>query len=370
MRGFEAYRETLTPHPTPLPMGEGADRVRRPTSSSRSTYDGRRHDRRVGRRPHLLLLDRALAGRRGRDRRAQRRRRHRLLDLASRVLAHRAGAARQPLRRHHARGLLPVRHPAHALCGRGGDRRRGARRLHRAAVPERQCRSRRDRHRRADPHRRRGAPAQCPQDRRAVCTPSRQDGGGLGRRQPGDRDGRPRLGRGGALDPRQGDGDERRRRRRHLEDRGLRRRPGDRAHRARRRRAAGVPRPERPDRAGRGSRAPVRRRASASASSPVCRWRPRRRAHWRPAWRRRCSRRCAGGSPTAGGAGLLRLDPLVHRRGDRAGHVLRRRRRIHLRPRGDDLRRSRRAAGAGNPRPGSRPGGRGSSARTKASARP
>ena len=60
----------------------------------------------------------------------------------------------------------------------------------------------------------------------------------------------------------------------------------------------------------------------------------------------------------------------LHRRGDRAGHVLRRRRRIHLRPRGDDLRRSRRAAGAGNPRPGSRPGDRRSSARTKASARP
>jgi hypothetical protein len=27
VRGFEAYRETKTPHPTPLPMGEGADRV-------------------------------------------------------------------------------------------------------------------------------------------------------------------------------------------------------------------------------------------------------------------------------------------------------------------------------------------------------
>src|SRR5712692_8882655 len=32
VRGFEAYRETLTPHPNPLPMGEGADRVRSPIS--------------------------------------------------------------------------------------------------------------------------------------------------------------------------------------------------------------------------------------------------------------------------------------------------------------------------------------------------
>jgi hypothetical protein len=28
VRGVEAYRETLTPHPIPLPMGEGAERVR------------------------------------------------------------------------------------------------------------------------------------------------------------------------------------------------------------------------------------------------------------------------------------------------------------------------------------------------------
>ena len=27
MRGFEAHREPVTPHPTPLPVGEGADRV-------------------------------------------------------------------------------------------------------------------------------------------------------------------------------------------------------------------------------------------------------------------------------------------------------------------------------------------------------
>jgi len=29
VRGLQDHRETITPHPTPLPMGEGADRVRR-----------------------------------------------------------------------------------------------------------------------------------------------------------------------------------------------------------------------------------------------------------------------------------------------------------------------------------------------------
>jgi hypothetical protein len=49
---------------------------------------------------------------------------------------------------------------------RGGrDRRRKARRLHSPAIPGRQCRSERDRHRRADPHRRGGAPPQRAQDR-------------------------------------------------------------------------------------------------------------------------------------------------------------------------------------------------------------
>jgi hypothetical protein len=40
----------------------------------------------------------------------------------------------------------------------GGNRRRCARRLHRAPIQRRQDRSRRDRYRRADPDRRRGAP--------------------------------------------------------------------------------------------------------------------------------------------------------------------------------------------------------------------
>ena len=64
----------------------------------------------------------------------------------------------------------------------------------------------------------------------------RQDGRGQRRRQSGNRDGGLRLGRGGALDPQRCAGDECRYRRRHLEDRGLRRRQGDRRHRARRRR--------------------------------------------------------------------------------------------------------------------------------------
>ena len=48
-----------------------------------------------------------------------------------------------------------------------------------APVRGRRHRSRRDRHRRADPDRRRGAPAQCARDRRTVRPPGRQDGRGL-----------------------------------------------------------------------------------------------------------------------------------------------------------------------------------------------
>ena len=69
----------------------------------------------------------------------------------------------------------------------------------------------------------------------------RQARRGVGRRQPGNRDGGLRLGRGGALDPRRMHGDERRRRRRHVEDRGLRRGQGDRRRRGGRRRAADLP---------------------------------------------------------------------------------------------------------------------------------
>ncbi len=59
----------------------------------------------------------------------------------------------------------------------------------------------------------------------------------------------------------------------------------------------------------------------------------------------------AGGAPTAGGAGLLRLDPLAARMPIDTDHVLRRRLRVHLRPRAAGLRRPRRAAGTGDPRP-------------------
>src|SRR5260370_41328566 len=43
VRGSEAHRETITPHPTPLPMGEGAERVR-------GTHFG------IGRRAFMSLL--------------------------------------------------------------------------------------------------------------------------------------------------------------------------------------------------------------------------------------------------------------------------------------------------------------------------
>src|SRR5262249_62108163 len=39
VRGLQTYRETLTPHPTPLPMGEGADRAcRSPSFHSREMH--------------------------------------------------------------------------------------------------------------------------------------------------------------------------------------------------------------------------------------------------------------------------------------------------------------------------------------------
>ena len=78
------------------------------------------------------------------------------------------------------------------------------------------------------------------------------------RRQPGNRDGGLRLGRRGALDPRRMRGDERRCRRRHLEDRGLRRRQGGRHRRGRCRRAADLPRARRQDHP-RGRRGPALR---------------------------------------------------------------------------------------------------------------
>ena len=57
-----------------------------------------------------------------------------------------------------------------------------------------------------------------------------------------------------------------------------------------------------------------------------------------------------GGSPIVDGSGLCRLDPLKPGAHHHRGHVLRRRVGIHLRPRDAVLRRSRPAAGAGNPR--------------------
>ena len=101
----------------------------------------------------------------------------------------------------------------------------GARRLHRAAIQGRQGRPRRDRYRRADPHRRRGAAAQCTG---ASANCSRARPASMVAVSAGDSleigDGGLWLGRGGALDPRRRAGDECRCRRRHGENRGLRRR--------------------------------------------------------------------------------------------------------------------------------------------------
>ncbi len=113
------------------------------------------------------------------------------------------------------------------------------------------------------------------------------------------------------------DRDECRHRRRHLQDRGLRRRQGRRPHRGRRRRAARLPRRRRQDRAHRGSRPALRRRARHHARA----WRDavvralRRRS--RPGWRTGCSRRCRAARRSIGGSELCRLDPLILSRQDR-----------------------------------------------------
>ncbi len=66
------------------------------------------------------------------------RRRYRLVDIASGVLAHRAGAARQPLHRDHCvRASIESDILLTPYCGGRDHRRRGARRLHRPAISQR-----------------------------------------------------------------------------------------------------------------------------------------------------------------------------------------------------------------------------------------
>ena len=262
------------------------------------------------RRPHFLFQHRPIARRRGRDPPAQRRRRYRLVHLAPRVLAHRAGAARRPLCGERARGLSPVRHPAHALCGRGYDRRRAlgafiARAYKDALVSPEEIDT--------------GAliltgvavaPAQCAGDRRTFRARGRQARGGECRRQSRDHHGGARLRRGRALDPRRHRGDERRRGRRHVKDRGLRRWPG----RGRRPRSMSA----------RGSSASIRTAPFGASSQPDNALAPNSGSRSSPATssRRATRRRLAGamadclfeamrgGSPAVAGRSLLRLDPL------------------------------------------------------------
>ena len=136
---------------------------------------------------------------------------------------------------------------------------------------------------------------QRPRHRRLVRQAGRQARRGQRRRQPGNRDGGLRLGRGGALDPRRMRGDERRRRRRHLEDRGLRRRQGDRHRRGRCRRAADLPgagRQDHPRGRGRPALRPGARHRSASRRHAHARSGPRpRRADGRQAVRDDARRR-------------------------------------------------------------------------------
>ena len=133
------------------------------------------------------------------------------------------------------------------------------------------------------------------------------------RRQPGNRDGGLRLGRGGALDPRRMRGDERRRRRRHLEDRGLRRRQGDRHRRGRCRRAAGLPGAGRQDHPRRGRRPALRRRSSASICKAGGMLTLDQGRAIAGLMADKLFEAMRGGAPTAQGVSLLRTDPLTQR---------------------------------------------------------
>ena len=131
-------------------------------------------------------------------------------------------------------------------------------------IQGRQGRSRRDRHRRADPDRRRGAAAAM---RARIGELFARQAGKMVAVSAGDSLETVMAAYGSGAVARsireRRAGDECRCRRRHVEDRGLRRRQGDRRHRARCRRAARRARRRAPHRAARGGRPPLRRRAWA-----------------------------------------------------------------------------------------------------------
>ena len=144
---------------------------------------------------------------------------------------------------------------------------------------------------------------------------SRQARRGVGRRQSGDRDGGLRLGRGGALDPRRMRGDERRRRRRHLEDRGVRRRQGDRRlPRSMSARASSASRRDGTILRDRGGGTAAFGRARARRSNLARRSsRSTRREPCAARWPTSCSRRCAAARPRRRASALLRTEPLQAR---------------------------------------------------------
>ena len=173
-------------------------------------------------RPHLLLKPRPQPRDRRRDRADERRRRYRVVHLAPRLFPHRAGAARQPLPRLAARGDARIGRSADTICRRPDDRRESSRRLHRPAILTGGIGARCHRHGCLDPDGSCGPPFQRAGDRGSVRRPGRQVRvGKCGRRARGDAL-RLRIRSGGALDPRGRARDERRYRRRHHEDRGLR----------------------------------------------------------------------------------------------------------------------------------------------------
>ena len=261
----------------------------------------------------------------------------------------------QPLPDCRARDHRRIRHPAHPLRRRGGDRFRCPRQVHRGKLQEGRPQARRHRHRRPDPDRCRGAAPQRARHRRPVRVRSRQVRRGQRRRRTRNHHGGPWLGRGG---PEPGDrrhGDERRRRRRHLQDRHLPAGQGARGHGHRRGCPAARHGSGRQDRAHRGGRPHLcqgsrrRHRFRHAAFGQGCRG--DRRAHDGPP---DGGDRPRGASPRKRGA-LPPAAPRLPRQGGR-GDVLGRRLRVHLWPRCHELRRSRRPGGQGRTGPRRGPG--------------
>ena len=178
LRGRGSTREALSACPGLVPglhdVWTGSSAPEPCMAASRAGHDCNRMAQacadEAARRPRFLFLAPDVRwSTRTKSSCSQRRRRYRLVDLASRVLAHRAGAARQPLRRHHR--ARPFTNPTSCSRPTASGETIDAAAL--GAFIEKQYKD-------AevdpdeidtgalDPDRRRGAAQQCPRDRRIV----------------------------------------------------------------------------------------------------------------------------------------------------------------------------------------------------------